>query len=207
MKYVIMCGRDYSGSAIPKQLWKVGNERIVERTIRLLRENGVNDIYISTNDDRFEMLGVPLLRHENEGSWVNGFYPLDEPVCYVFGDVVFSPNAVQKIVGCGTEDIEFFASSPPFAKGYPKRWAEPFAFKVVNTTRFRECVEKVKEGIQQGIWKREPIAWELWQVIEGHEPNKIDYKSYVAINDYTCDCDTLDDVLYFQERFKQWQNT
>lgn len=36
--------------------------------------------------------------------------------------------------------------------------------------------------------------WELWSVITGHDLNSIDYGSYVAINDYTCDIDYPEDV-------------
>ena len=40
-------------------------EPIIGRTIRLLREANVSEIYISTNDERFERFGVPLLKHNN----------------------------------------------------------------------------------------------------------------------------------------------
>ena len=35
MKYIIMCGGKYRGFETPKQLLKVNDEIIVERTIRL----------------------------------------------------------------------------------------------------------------------------------------------------------------------------
>ena len=64
MRYIIMCGGTYGEK--PKYLLMVRGECIVERTIRLLRECGAEDIAISTNDDRFEWLGVPILKHEND---------------------------------------------------------------------------------------------------------------------------------------------
>ena len=195
MKYIIMAGRP--GGEVPKQLLKVDGEHIICRTIRLLKHYGVTDIAISTQDDRFKQLGLPILRHNNVGPWINAFYPTDEPVCYVFGDVVFSEEAIQTIVTTETEDVEFFASAPPFALNYPKRWAEPFAFKVVNQKHFKESIEKVKEGLRENKWRRDPIAWELWQVIKDTEWNKIDYTNFTIINDYTCDVDEEADLKYY----------
>ena len=48
------------------------------------------------------------------------------------------------------------------------------------------------------MFKRNPIAWELWQVIKNTPLNQIDYTNYVAINDYTCDIDSEEDI----EKFK-----
>ena len=197
MKYIIMCGGDYH-TEIPKQLLEVKGEPIVKRTIRLLRENGIEDIAISSNDSRFETFGVPVLHHENNfgngGHWVDGFYPTKEPVCYIFGDVVFSPEAIKTIVGVKTKDIEFFASSLNFSAHYTKKWAEPYAFKVVATEFFRMCVDNVRKLADEGRFNREPIAWELWQVIKLTPLNHIDYQNYHAINDWTCDVDDPEDL-------------
>ena len=205
MQYIIMAGRSKKSdtkttSDVPKQLWEVGGEPIIARTIRLLRECGIKkkDIAISTNDDRFKQFGLKILRHENQGDWVNGFYPTDKPTCYIFGDVVFSKAAVQTIVDTDTDSVEFFASRPPFHPSYSKPWAEPFAFKVRDTAYFRECIDTVRQGIADKAWKRDPIAWELWQVVKQTEWNRIDYNNYVAINDYTCDVDCETDLQNFQ---------
>lgn len=114
------------------------------------------------------------------------------------GDVVFSPNAIKTIVETETDDIQFFASAPPFAREYPKPYAEPFAFKVMNVARFKQCVELAKTYEKQHMFKRNPIAWELWQVIKNTPLNQIDYTNYVAINDYTCDIDSEQDIAKFK---------
>ena len=204
MIYIIMCGGTYVkwGNKI-KHLVDVKGEPLVARTIRLLKEAGVKDIAISSNNPIFEQFGVPVLHHDNnyrlclensEGDWYDAFYPIDEPVCYLFGDVVFSPAAIKTIVETKTYDVEFFASAPPFAPGYCKPWAEPFAFKVVDTKRFFESIEKAKEYEKQGKFYRQPVSWELWQVLKGTPLAKIDYTNYCAINDYTCDIDIPEDI-------------
>ena len=38
-----------------KALSIIMEKPLVERTIRLLKENGIEDIYISSNDDRFKV--------------------------------------------------------------------------------------------------------------------------------------------------------
>lgn len=204
MKYIIMCGGRYNEWTVPRQITPINGEPVVARTIRLLRENDVTDIAISTSNGVFEQFGVPLLHHENtfdrkSGAWVEAFYPTDESACYLFGDVVYSPEAIRTIVNTKTDGIEFFASAPPFSPEYIKKWAEPFAFKVVDQKRFRAAIDFVKANVGSGIFRRHPIAWELWQILNGWNVNDIDYDSYIVINDYTCDLDTIDDAKRISE--------
>lgn len=200
MKYILMCGGSYRAWSTPRQLTDIFGEAVIERTIRLLRECGVDDIAISSNDQRFERFGVPVLHHINEfntegrGCWVDAFYNTEKPACYIMGDVVFSPEAVRTIVDTPVKSVQFFASSPPFSPQYTKRWAEPFAFKVEDQKRFRAAVDFVKANESTGIFHRRPIAWELWQVLNGEDVNAINYSNYVSINDYTCDIDQSEDV-------------
>lgn len=208
MKYIIMCGGQYDEWSTPRQLTKINGQPIVARTIRLLKQNRIADIAISATNNIFQQFRVPVLYHNNfwkvhgynngEGAWVNGFYLTNEPVCYLFGDVVFSPEAIQTIINIPTNDIEFFASSPPFAPDYFKQWAEPFAFKVTNTQHFKFAIQKTKEYKQKNYFNRDPIAWEFWQVIKNTPLNIIDYSNYVTINDYTCDIDSPSDIEFFK---------
>ena len=201
MRYIIMCGGSYQ---FPRHFTQIRGETIVARTIRLLREAGAEDLAISATDPSFEAFGLPVLKHVNAffakngevigGSWVNAFYPTDEPACYIFGDVVFSPEAIRTIVNTPANGIAFFASAPPLSPRFIKRWAEPFAFKVEDQRRFRAAIDFVNANLDTGIFRRHPIAWELWQVIRGRDVREIDYDSYTAINDYTCDIDYPEDA-------------
>ena len=204
MKYIIMAGGRYQKWTTPRHLTPIDGEPLIARTIRQLREHGVNDIAISSNNPVFEQFGVPVLHHENSydakgyndftGYWCDAFYPTDEPTCYIFGDVIFTDNAIRTIVDTWTDDIEFFASAPPFAPGYKKTSAEPFALKVVNTKHLKEAISTVKVLAGLKKFKRKPIMWELWQVIKKTPLNKIDYTNYVVINDSTCDIDDPEDL-------------
>ena len=202
MRYIIMCGGSYPLWSTPRQLTEIKGEPNVARTIRLLREAGADNIAISGNSDHFTCFGVSVLHHRNDfttggaGSWVEAFFPTKEPACYIMGDVVFSPDAIRTIVQTPVKSIQFFASCPPFSPNYFKPYAEPFAFKVIDQKRFREAIDYVKANEGTGLFRRRPIAWELWQVINGEDPNTINYTNYVAINDYTCDIDHPDDAKY-----------
>lgn len=201
-----MCGGFACDCEKPKHFFEFRGKPIVQRIVDLLKECGIDDIAITTSPNRvddYKIFGVDVIPYNSNNKpfvWLDAFYPIKEPVCYIFGDVVFSPEAIKTIVETQTNDIEFFASAPPFASEYPKSWAEPFAFKVQNFERFRACVCNAKEMDSQHIWyRRPPIAWELWQVIKGTVPNRIVYNNYVVINDYTCDVDCA-------EELEQWKN-
>lgn len=206
-KYIIMCGGDYSTYFDkPRQLSVVNGEVLVERTIRLLKENGIKDISISTNYTDFDYLGVPILKHENnyrtvgekvKGYWCDAFYPIDEPVCYIFGDVYFSEEAIKKIVETKTDDIELFGSKPPYAKNYPKNHEEPFALKVANTKHLKEAIKTTKKYEDENRFWRKPIMWELWTIIKKAPlQKKVDkyLAEYIVINDYTSDIDRKSDI-------------
>lgn len=210
MKYIIMCGGEYRNWPQPKQLSLIKDEPIIARTIRLLRENGVEDIAISSDNPVFEQFGVPVLNHENtyvdhvSGFWADCFYPMSDPCCYIMGDVVFSPRAINTIVNTKTDDIEFFGSAKPFMEGYLKPWVEPFAFKVADQAHFRDAIEEMRHlhEVHQVFW-RHPIAWELWEVIKKTPINKT-ITNYTVINDYTCDVDEPEDIEKFNKLLRRF---
>lgn len=204
MRYILMCGGTYPHWETPRQLTTVHGEVLVARTIRLLRENGISDIAITAQDERFAQFGVPVLHHDNKyiygkdriedhSYWVDAFYPTDDPVCYLFGDVFFSPFAISSIVNYKGEDIMFFASAYCNGRGYTKPWAEPFAYKVTNQKRFKDAIALTKRLQDEGRFRRKPVSWELWQVIKGTPLNVI-AMNYFSIDDYTCDIDQIGDI-------------
>lgn len=200
MKYIILCGSNHELiNGVPRQLVNIKGERILDRTIRLLRENGVKEISITATDPAFDGIDAEVIPYDSSGPWINCFPATMRPTTYIFGDVYFSPAAIRTIVDTNTDDIEFFASAPPFAPNYPKRWAEPFAFKVENVAAFNTAVNNVHVLLNKRVFRRNPIAWELWQVIKGTPINLINYSNYTVINDYTCDIDCEADI-YILER-------
>ena len=217
MKYIIMAGGKYQEFITPKQLLKVNGEVIIERTIRLLKENRIKDIYISTNNPAFDYLETKKLRHENnfeheyknkkaKGWWLDAFYLTNEPTCYIWGDVYFSDEAIKTIIEAETDDIELFGSTPPFAHNYSKNWVEPFALKVKDTKHLHNAIEKTKQLALEGKTFREnPIIWELWTVIKDvplqTKAGEYTY-NYKSINDYTTDIDSKEDIIRIENCLK-----
>ena len=233
MKYIIMCGGIYPKFDTPKQLLKVNGEVLVERTIRLLRENGVKDIEICTNCDKFDYLGLPILmqhnkyvsgsedeRKKSECCWLNAYYPIDDPCCYLHGDVYFSPDAIKTIVNTKVKDTMFFCTfdwsdGEKDRRNYKGR--EPLAYKVENQKVFRNGINVLMKQIDEGKFENglPPICWHLYRYLNGKEINYETKKwteinnifqeagDYVVINDYTTDIDSPEDVKVLEEWLKK----
>ena len=205
MKYVIMCGGNYENFKTPKHLTEIRGERIVDRTIRLLKENGIEDIVITSNNPIFDTCGVPRISDEKNdfsqkkswvitnGCWLDGFYHFNEPCCYMFGDVCFSDAAIKTIINTETADILLFGSNTKSDKGYlVKTWYEPFAFKVIDYELFYKKIEDTRALNDAHKLKRPPSAWELYRCIFNLDVNSRDFEEhYVTINDFTTDIDNL----------------
>lgn len=205
-----MCGGDYPWWGSPRQLERIDGESTAERAIRLLKENGISeaDIYITSSAQwakEFAKYGVVIIQHENDytglnGKWPDAFPESVLPCCYLMGDVWFSEKAIQTIVKYKRDDTKlpamFFGSAPPFPAEYAKSWAEPFAFKVWDQSLFRHSIKETYRLREIGHYKRDPIAWELWETISGEDPLPMtaENANYVVINDITCDIDGRDDM-------------
>lgn len=200
MKVIIMCGGYYQNFKIPKQLSVVNGEPLVERTIRLLKENGINDIYISANDNRFDEFGVTRLEHENSfkfendkiyGYWVDTYYPLEEPCIYLHGDVYYSENAIKKILNYKPTDNTFIGNKYALNEEH-KNVGEPFGWIIIDQNKFRQAIEETKKLQDEGKLERGyAISWELYRVHNGTNPNYMlcDERNYLCIDDETIDID------------------
>ena len=216
MKYVIMCGGKYSAFKEPKALSIVNGEPLVKRTIRLLRDNGVDEIYITSNDKRFDGYGVQRLEHENSfvengsettGYWLDAFYPhfeADNQVCYLFGDVYFTDDAIKRIVNFKTDKDILFGTSAAKNPQH-KNWGEPFAYIVNDYAGFMNGVNAVKELYDSGKTARHPIVWELYRYLNGLDVNIQDVldETFVCIDDGTMDIDSPEQIEKMNKEFKR----
>ena len=199
MKYIIMCGGVYDTFKTPKQLSVVNGETLLERTIRLLKENGINEYYITSNNPIFKNYGE-VLEHNNsfkfengvvKGYWVDAYYPMTEPVTYLHGDVYYSEDAMKKILNLNPSVNTFIGNEIARNKEH-KNWGEPFGYIVVNQEEFRKGIEETKKLQDEGKLERGyAISWELYRVLNGLDPNKqyINDDTYLSIDDITIDID------------------
>lgn len=212
MKYVIMCGGVYDEWETPKQLQTVKGEVLVERTIRLLRENGINDIYISSNDKRFDIYDVPRLEHNNsyvvengviKGYWLDAFYPNfkdDEKVCFLMGDVYYSDNAIKTIINYETNKNVMFGTGIAKNKEH-QNWGEHFGYKVNDYKTFMNGVTEVKKLWDEGKVKRHPLIWELYRYLNNLDINiqRVLDDTYIVIDDETMDVDTPEELEFMNK--------
>lgn len=233
MKYIIMCGGRYKEFKTPKQLLKVNGEVLVERTIKLLKENGIQDIEICTNCHDFDYLGLPIIMQTNDYingnkneniqasySWLNAYPPLDEPACYLHGDVYFSDEAIKTIIDTEVKDTMFFCTfdwsdGEKDRRNYKGR--EPFAYKVENQKMFRDAINDILRMVDEGEFANglPPICWHLYRYLNGYDVCKNAKEwtqvnnifqskgDYVVINDYTTDVDHPEDVKVLEEWLKK----
>lgn len=211
MKYVILACSNDKTFDIPRQLVEINGEPLVKRTIRLLKENGVEDILITAKNEMFDNLGAK--RYEpmdnsydylnGTGYWIDAFPKelLNEPVCFVWGDVYFSENAIKTIVKTQTDSTLFFCTYNNSDSKYIKHHDEPLAYKVVDYELFKNKIDEVKRLKDEGVCCREPIVWELYRVINGIWINEHKMtENYVAINDESCDIDSKEDLERIKEK-------
>lgn len=203
MKYIIMCGGEYEKFQTPKHLSIVKGERLVERTIRLLKENGIEDIAISSNSPLFDGLGVPRLEHNNtykqingtqEGYWLDAYYPMQDPVCYLYGDVYYTEQAIKTIIDNKDKGNILFGTSIARNELH-QNWGEPFAYKVNDPITFFKGIEAVKKLQDEGKTKRMPVSWELYRYLNGLDVNiQRITNNYIDIDDGTMDIDYPEDI-------------
>lgn len=206
MKYIIMCGGKYKEIKEFRPLIKIDGESLVERTIRLLRELGIEDIAVSTGLDEtaLDFLDVPVLKFNNSynltsynngtGYWCDAFYYTDEPVCYLMGDVYYSKDALRTIIDTPVNRIGFFGTDRPFARGYFKPYEEPLAFKVEDQELLHEACDKFRSyqdmGRDKWPFRRLPMSWELAQIIDNvNLYHFIKGPSFIGVHDFAVDID------------------
>lgn len=190
MTYILMCAgngkrwNNYMG--IPKHLVKIDEETLLGRTTRLLKKYGVK-YYITGNDERYARYGDLRCQTVNDCE-IDRFEEslIDGEVCYLYGDVYYTEEALEKIINTNTKDITFFGSED-----------EIFAIKIKDIDLFLEHKHKVKELYIQGKIDR-CIGWEIYRSLYNipFNEHKI-LKRYIKILDDTDDIDFPDDYENF----------
>lgn len=196
---IIMCGGEYSKFETPKSLSVINGETLVERTIRLLKENGISDIYISSNNQQFDRFDN-VLHHNNSfreengkvyGYWIDAYYPIDKQCIYLHGDVYYTEEAIKRIINLKPTKNTFIGNEIAKNKEH-NNWGEPFGWIIVNQEEFRAGIEETKRLQDEGKLERGyALSWELYRVLNKLDPNKqyIIDETYLSINDDTTDID------------------
>lgn len=197
MKFVIMAAganknwNDYLG--IPKHMVEVGGEPLIGRTARLLKENGIDDYIITCNNNCYAQFGQTFepTRYDCEIDRFEETF-LKEPVCFLYGDVFYTPEAIYTIVNTPTKDILFFGSE-----------GEMFAIKIKNCKHFKKAKAYIKKLYLEGKINR-CICWEIYRYLHDLSLNEhIITDDYIKILDGTDDIDFPWDYENFKERMSK----
>ena len=226
MKYILMCGGNYKDQFdIPKPLLEINGEKLVERTIRLLKENSITDIAISTDIEDYNCFGVEILKNtkqyihdkfgnvkKSENAWLNAYYPLEVPTCYLAGDVYWTNDALKKIINTKVKETMFICA-PGYDDGrkHPSiKGKEPLGYKVEKQDIFRKAINEMLKEIDEGKFGYDPIAWNLYRKLNNI---KIDYNGlgndifrtkgdFLVIDDLTTDIDCKKDIPNLERLIK-----
>ena len=206
IKIIIMAGGKYHKFKKHKALSVIHGEVLIERTIRLLKENGVKDISISSNLDEFDYLGIPILKHNNsyealedgtiKGYWLDAYYLIDDPCIYLHGDVYYTEEAIKKILNY-KPIMNTFIGNEIARNPEHLNWGEPFGWIIVEPLKFKYDIQATKELQDKGKLERGyAISWELYRVMNGYDPNYmlINDDNYLVIDDNTIDVDEPEQI-------------
>lgn len=211
-KIIIMCGGEYSHFKQHKALSVINGETLLDRTIRLLKENGIEDIYISATDPVFNKY-PNVLHHTNtykykdgkqHGYWVDAYYPTNEPTIYLHGDVYYTSSAIRKILNLNPSVNTFIGNQYALNEAKTKV-GEPFGWIIVDTDKFHKAIEETKRLQDEGKCNRMPVSWELYQVLNGNDVNGFDISTdtYLAIYDETIDIDSPEQIEILEKKVSE----
>lgn len=221
MMIFIMCGGYYAHFSKPKALIEVKGEKLIDRTIRLLTPYVAdsNDIWITCNKgDEGHFAGYRCIafkqsfKHiEKTGYYLDGFLKYSKSCIYLFGDVYYTEDAIEKIINKYKETTRniFICNKYPF-NDQKARVGEPFGWIVKDQEEFRAAITLCKKlqdrgrVIQDGKL-RIPTNWDLSQVINGNSVNDFtfDKDDVLVIDDLTIDIDYQNSVDILEKKIKE----
>jgi hypothetical protein len=199
---------------VPKHLVPVDGEPIAKRTIRLLRDRGVLDIFlVGLDSDLYRLPGSQLYvaKKTPEYHGADKFLSSQElwntqgRTLALFGDVFFSEAAIDIIVNDSKKTWTAYGRRGA-SKITGKQGGEIFAqsFYPNDIDRHREKLFYIIDLYNQGVINR-CIGWEHYRAMQGAtgvnvKKHKI-YQDFTVIDDWTEDFDWPQDHVRFLERW------
>lgn len=191
-----------------KQLITIGGETLLRRQVRLLKENGVHDIFIATRHDALKTKGADLYHPIDNNYEIDRFsssralwneYGI---TLYLYGDVYYTEEAIKTIIGKQTERMWFgrYGSEGEIKNQNSEIFA--FCFKADEHQKISDAIDFVRAKYIDGSISR-CIGWELYKELElgsvFRELNEESLSKFVNINDMTNDFDT-------KQEYIDWKN-
>jgi choline kinase len=185
---------------VPKQLAPVNGEPILFRTIRLLRERGIENIVITVPELNYfgelpceQVVGIKEIDIDK---FLNVKHLVNDSALFIFGDVYFTENALDIILRDHNEIMFFGRRRESILTGKPG--GEIFAIK-----GNKHLLEKALELRAMAPLLKRCSEWELYRLYNGYplDVYMVDEK-FTDIDDLTEDFDFPIDYDRFIDRLK-----
>lgn len=196
MEYIIMAGgpairwKNYNNTT--KHLIKIGNENMLERIVRQLKENNIINISITSNNPNYELPGIKRNELIYDSKMYNMFYykSLEDEVTFLYGDTFYTDNIIKKIIETKTDDIIFFGTDDSI-----------IGVKVINYKKFKKYVEEMKD------YNVDRAGWALYRKINNlPEGNYTPCSNFVHIDEEVINVNTPDDFELLMTKLKGEKN-
>lgn len=189
MKYIIMADgkgtrwNNYGNTT--KHLYEINGESLLARTVRLLRENNVSDIIITSHNPKYEIDGAKRYEPKNNVLEIDRFtYELiEDDVCFLYGDTFYTEESIKLIVDTSVDEIKFFGNSNSIV-----------AIKVADGNLFKKHVDNVRKKFLNKEIKK-CIGWQVYQSYMGYEfESKYIGDNYIVVDDKTININSYKDL-------------
>jgi len=188
-----MCAGESSryGTSYPKHLETILGEPNYKRTIRLLNENGINDVVISVSDENehhFDYSNKIIGSNKREiDRFRNIRNYFDNESLMLYGDVVYHEKDMKILLNNLKGEIQFFGGSD-FV------YQEIFGIYVSDKNKFYNAVDNVSYFFERNLIERE-IGLDVFEEL------KFTRDDLVILPD-TNDYDIVDEYNIIKERYE-----
>ena len=88
---------------------EINGETLLARTTRLLKENGATDYIITCANNCYAQYGLTMEQSYHDCE-IDRFEEINtnEPICYLYGDVYYTENAIKTIINTPADDVLYF---------------------------------------------------------------------------------------------------
>ena len=197
MKYVIMAdGRgsrwnNFMGHS--KHDIRIGSETLLERTVRLTHAfDDTAEVIITSHDASLSIAGAQRYEPENNVLEIDRFTAelIGDDMCFLYGDVLYSEDAVRVIVGSrGREPLLFCGSEKSIC-----------AVLVRDGELFRGLYLEIRRLFLEGKIS-ECKGWQVYHLYAGLPlESRETGPDYIFVDSFTRDFNTPGDYLEFTSR-------
>lgn len=176
---------------IPKHLLPIGNEILLGRIVRQLRENDLNaEIIVTSHDPRYGDYGAARYEPKNNIYEIDRFTEelVTDDVCFLYGDTYYTDEAMRKICSIRTESMFFVGTARAIV-----------AVKVHDADIMRYHFTRVRNMHIAGNLQ-DCRGWQLYQSFTGQTFDKILIGSnFLMIDDGTQGFNCIAEYQKFME--------